>query len=394
MRGIPFEFIQVSSFVIDAVVVACVFWAPWRRSFHSGPVGLGRAAAGALAVGIVFVVKIPFSRMAGVDAFGMLNLIYVDLAILVPGTGAVLLLVSAMRRGRMGGIRLTRPLFMVCLLSLLALPIGVFASFVEPARLQEVWADVRVAELRSAQPPLKVGVLADIQTDRVCEHDRRAVASFMAVQPELILIAGDLFQGSRDEFEREMPAIKELLSPLDAPLGVYFVMGDVDWWREDQVRRALAGTRVRLLVNEIVQVQGGSRKVTIGGVELRYDSPEAKSVIRELETAPGDDDLRILLAHRPDVAFEVQPDSRVDLVVAGHTHGGQVCVPFIGPLITLSDVPREIAAGGLHRMSGNQIYVTRGVGHERGQAPRIRFLCPPEYSILTISSRPAAIAAN
>ena len=348
----------------------------------------------ALALGMVFVLKIPFSRIAGVDAFGMLNLIYVDLAILVPGTGAALLVSSWATRRSHVRLRLTRPLSMVCLVSLLALPVGVFASFVEPSRLQEIHADVRVAESRNAQPPLKVGVLADIQTDRVCEHDHTAIARLMTSKPELILIAGDLFQGSRDEFEREMPAIRELLTPLDAPGGVYFVMGDVDWWREDQVRRALDGTHVTPLVNEIARVQVGSRTATIAGVELRYDSPEAKRVIRELETAPGEDDLRILLAHRPDVGFEVQRDSRIDLIVAGHTHGGQVCVPFIGPLITLSDVPREVAAGGLHRMSGNQVYVTRGVGHERGQAPRIRFLCPPEYSILTISSRPAAIAAN
>ena len=74
----------------------------------------------------------------------------------------------------------------------------------------------------------------------------------------------------------------------------------------------------------------------------------------------------------------------VDLVVAGHTHGGQVCLPGIGPLFTCTQVPQPVAAGGLHRLLNRWVYVSRGSGHERGQAPRIRLFCPPEVSILTL----------
>jgi hypothetical protein len=105
-----------------------------------------------------------------------------------------------------------------------------------------------------------------------------------------------------------------------------------------------------------------------------------------LETRDGTEDFRIVLGHRPDVVSNLKANSRVDLVVAGHTHGGQIVVPGFGPLITLSDVPRKVAAGGLHQLQGNAIYVSRGVGCERHQAPRMRFFCPPEISILTIKS--------
>lgn len=87
---------------------------------------------------------------------------------------------------------------------------------------------------------------------------------------------------------------------------------------------------------------------------------------------------------RPDAIYDLKPSSRIDLVVAGHTHGGQVVVPGFGPLITLSHVPRHIAAGGLHEMDGNRIYVSRGAGSEQGQAPRLRLFCPPEVSILEV----------
>jgi predicted MPP superfamily phosphohydrolase len=84
------------------------------------------------------------------------------------------------------------------------------------------------------------------------------------------------------------------------------------------------------------------------------------------------------------VVLDLEHDSGFDLVVAGHTHGGQVQLPLFGPAITLTGVPRHVAAGGQHEINGNLIYVSRGVGIERGQAPRLRFMCPPEIAILEL----------
>ena len=97
--------------------------------------------------------------------------------------------------------------------------------------------------------------------------------------------------------------------------------------------------------------------------------------------------MRLLLAHRPDVGLTLPGRPRTDLVVAGHTHGGQVRLPLIGPPMILSDVPREVAAGGLHNLGeGRRVYVSRGVGVEHGgHAPRLRFLSPPEISLLTLT---------
>ena len=83
------------------------------------------------------------------------------------------------------------------------------------------------------------------------------------------------------------------------------------------------------------------------------------------------------MSHRPDTVLELPPDSRVDLTVAGHTHGGQIVLPGFGPLVTLSDVPRSVARGGLHTVDGNRIYVSPGVGLQRGQAPQVRLFSPP-----------------
>ncbi len=100
----------------------------------------------------------------------------------------------------------------------------------------------------------------------------------------------------------------------------------------------------------------------------------------------ADADVRLLVSHKPDVALLIEPDDRIDLVVAGHTHGGQVVIPGFGPPVTLSRVPRRVAAGGLHKVGGQSVYVSRGVGHERGKAPPVRLFCPPEITILTLSN--------
>ncbi len=102
---------------------------------------------------------------------------------------------------------------------------------------------------------------------------------------------------------------------------------------------------------------------------------------------PGDGDVRILIAHRPDVVHELTPHTRVDLLAAGHTHGGQVQLPLIGPLSTASGVSRDFAAGGLHVIDGRALYVSRGIGVERGQAPRLRLGAPPEILIVTIAEQ-------
>ena len=59
-------------------------------------------------------------------------------------------------------------------------------------------------------------------------------------------------------------------------------------------------------------------------------------------------------------------------------------MPFFGPLLTLSDVPRHVAAGGVHELGPVRVHVSRGVGMERGSAPQIRFFCPPEICLLTL----------
>ena len=265
---------------------------------------------------------------------------------------------------------------------LLVLPaLFAWTGCVEPNELVLETAEIALPKERALSVPLRLGVLADLQCTEVGTHEREAVDLLMAQRPDLIVIPGDLFQTfSSAEFEALRGPLHELLGRLHAPLGVFAVPGNCD--PIDRVEPMLEGTDVRLLLDESVSLAWGGRAITLCGLKLWVQSRAARRHLATLE-GPGKD-VRIVLSHVPDSVLQLPDPTRVDLVVAGHTHGGQVQLPFFGPLLTLSEVPREAAAGGLHAIGGTQLYVSRGIGAERGDAPLIRFNCLPEVSLLTL----------
>ena len=370
-----FAWVVVISAALDLIVALGLLFA---RNPRLGLARLGEAVAG---TAVFFGAKAVLLLGGGVKLFGLICLIYVDLVILVPIAGLVVLGASAI-----GRIPAARGVRAIAGLSLLGPFVGAYATFWEPFNLEVESAEVPVDAARAGHRPIRIGVLSDIQVRHVTSYEHAVIDRLMALHPDLILLPGDVFQGDESAFDHEREALRELLAKLDAPGGVFLVQGDVDRGT-GRVARLVDGTKITLLFNETARRTIGDRNLWIGGVELDYSGPSARETTRALEDRPGDDDIRIVLAHRPDVVETLRPSSRVDLVVSGHTHGGQVVIPGFGPLITLSHVPRRVAAGGLHRLDGNRIYVSRGVGCERGQAPRIRFLCPPELSILTLGGR-------
>jgi hypothetical protein len=357
---------------VDAALAAwCLFRRPPAR------VGPARVLLALVLTTALFLVK----GLAAVGVlrslFLMVHLAYVDTVVVLPALGLAALAVSR-RREVAASVRALAGL------ALLLAPIGVWGTFVEPFRLVTEQVEVPLAAARAGTAPLRIGVLSDLQFREVTDHEREAVARVVALAPDLILLPGDLVQVGRHEFDARIPAVRELLAPLRAPLGVWFVPGNCD--HTPDLERLFEGTGIRLLENRVVRLEHGDREVTLAGVDLSFRSQPARETLRRMEEEPGEGDLRLLVAHRPDVLYELAARTRVDLIVAGHTHGGQVSLPLIGPPITLSWVPRSIAAGGLHEHEGRRIYVSRGIGCERGKAPRVRFNCPPEVTLLTLTS--------
>ncbi len=324
--------------------------------------------------GATTVVLIALGLVGGTGPFVAMHVAYFGVVVTLPliAIGTLLLARDHLRPSLVGA----------AVLCLLPVPLGVYASHVEPGWLRVDQVPVPVADDRLGTGTVRVGVLSDMQMATVGDHERRAVRMLMEQRPDVILVPGDLFHMEPERFEAQLPALRALYSELHAPHGVYVVPGDVDGL--EMLRRVVEGTDMELLLDTTTRIDVRDRQLLVGGVGGRHDDVGAAAVRQALSAEPVDGAITIQLAHRPDAVLELPPASRVDLTVSGHTHGGQIVVPLIGPLLTLSDVPRHVARGGLHDVAGNRVYVSPGVGAERGGAPQVRFLDRPSVTILDV----------
>jgi hypothetical protein len=215
-------------------------------------------------------------------------------------------------------------------------------------------------------------VIADLQTDAPGQYEERVLEMVAQEKPDLILLTGDyLHIIEYDQYVSASATLNEIMRrvDLDAPFGVFAVGGNVDWpdlWRVIFVGLPVTTfeTTTRLDLGPLI----------LTGLTLKDSSNTALSIDTQGK-------FHVVLGHSPDFGLG---QVGADLLIAGHTHGGQVHIPFIGPILTLSQVPRSWASGVTTLGPGKVLIVSRGIGMERGNAPRLRFLCRPELVILDL----------
>lgn len=255
---------------------------------------------------------------------------------------------------------------------------GVWAVGVDAFLVEPQWLEVTRVELRTDKldAPLTVALLADIQTDDPGDWEREVIAQVVAEDPDLVLFAGDYVQHhDPDAYAAAVTRLNALLreSGLDPKLGMVAIQGNVDHrgWERIFEGTGVTATSARQVVDL------GPVTVTALSLGEAFDGAEIDPT----------EDFHIVLGHAPDFALSEPP---ADLMVAGHTHGGQVRVPFLGPIFTLSQVPRAWAAGVTEVRPGSTLVVSRGIGMEREDAPRLRFLCRPELIFIDLLPEPGS----
>lgn len=227
--------------------------------------------------------------------------------------------------------------------------------------------------------PLQVAFLSDVHVagpDMPPSRLRRIVGQVNALRPDVVLFAGD-FVSDKRVATRRYPAMEALapLAELNAPLAKVAVLGNHDHWRDaTEVSKALNAAGVRVLSNQAMTIG----PLRIGGVDDDFTShANVGATVRAMNAAPGG---RVLLSHTPDITPKVPDD--VTLVLAGHTHCGQIRLPLLGALSYMSSYGDRYACG--QRKEGpRRVITTAGLGTS---VLPFRLGAPPEIWLLTLGS--------
>lgn len=270
-------------------------------------------------------------------------------------------------------------------LTLLSIPVfalGLWAFWWEPGSLHNETHELSIPSWPSACEGLKVAVLSDLHVGSPFNHVNHLNTSIdltLKAKPDLILLAGDYVVHGVPGGEFVSPQESAThLARLTAPLGVFAVLGNHDWWYDGPgTMTAFEQVGIQVLEDASIPIRSGACEFWLVGIsdfmEGAHDVPLALSQI------PKDDTI-LAFTHNPDVFPEVPSD--IALTVAGHTHGGQVYLPFIGRPVVPSQYGERFAIGHIIEQ-GRHLFVTPGIGTS---ILPVRFLVPPEVSVLILHS--------
>jgi predicted MPP superfamily phosphohydrolase len=249
--------------------------------------------------------------------------------------------------------------------------IGIDAVFIEPT-----WLDVSHRRIESPKihRPVRIVVVADLQMDRMGRYEREVLRRALDEKPDILLFAGDYIQARFEQRERLQTELHNYLAEIhvERQPAAFAVRGNVDG---DRWYESFAGLGVTAVDYRQSFNLGEVQLTCLGLAESfwLFDGPPVRN--------PRPGRFHVVLGHVPN--FAMGPID-ADLLLAGHTHGGQVRLPWLGALVTNCHIPRAWAAGLTELPSGAKLLVSRGIGMERGDAPPIRFLCRPELAVIDL----------
>lgn len=272
--------------------------------------------------------------------------------------------------------------------------LGGYAFAIEPRfRLVIRHWHVRHPHWPRSAKPLRMTCLADLHAVEPwmpASRIRSIVEAALSLRPDIIVLLGDYVEGLTRFRSALVPVAdwSRALSGLSAPLGVYAVLGNHDWWfGADAVRAGLRAGGVRILENEAVPLELSGQPFWLAGLADQLAFPAPGGMYRGADDLPatlagiGNDAPVILLAHEPDIFPKVP--GRVMLTLCGHTHGGQVYLPFIGRPVVPSAYGQRYAYGHIVEQ-GRHLVVSAGLGLS---VLPVRFLVPPEITVVTVMAR-------
>lgn len=267
--------------------------------------------------------------------------------------------------------------------------LGIDSVVLEPNRPQVVNRALALRRWPERLNGFRIAVLSDFHYDPLFSvHPiHAAIPMVNDLRPDLIVLTGDfvslpLLKKEDAKAARTAEPCAQLLQQMKAPHGLWAVLGNHDFFTDPlRVGAALHAHGIRLLINQSAAIETNGARFWLSGVnDVLSKNADLEATLRGVPA----DEATILMAHEPDYADHVARFP-IDLQLSGHSHGGQVRVPFLPPLY-LPELARKYVAG-LYRIGPLTLYTNRGLGTV---AVPVRFNCPPEITLLSLNRAPVA----
>jgi predicted MPP superfamily phosphohydrolase len=245
-----------------------------------------------------------------------------------------------------------------------------YGYFIEPYWIEVNRIDIRTVALKHSK--IRVIQISDLHCDMKMRNEEKLVDIINSLKPDIVVFIGDTINTPE-----ALPLFKKTISAINAPLGKFAVRGNFDDWYWHKLD-LFSNTGFEVLDCDKKEISIGDDKIYIAGVSCANTNRW-----REAINGIPLDKFSVFLDHYPDLIEDIS-EFGIGLYLSGHTHGGQVALPFYGALTTLSRFGKKYEKG-MYKVGDTTLYINRGIGMEGGCIPRVRFLARPEITIFDIS---------
>jgi len=265
----------------------------------------------------------------------------------------------------------------VIIFQILGTLLVIYGFYIEPSTLK---FSTKSINFGPSKKQVRFIHLSDIHLEELGIRELKIKKFIKQNPPHFILFTGDFLNLSNNQNSNSIKQIIEFLNLLSAYAPIFYVSGSpaVD------LATTLAIIEPQLLATRI---NNANHVLNINNLDINLmgltctHKPHIDS--KYIPHLVKDDMINILLYHSPDLIFEIKQEFKINLMLSGHTHGGQVRLPFFGALFTGSLYGRKLQSG-LYKIHDTLLSISRGIGLEGLGAPRVRFLCQPEITVWTI----------
>lgn len=246
-----------------------------------------------------------------------------------------------------------------------------YGLFIEPYWLEVKKIPVRTGKLSKTH--LRIVQISDLHCDKKPRNEDKLIKIVNLMKADVIVFNGDCLMLNTPQ---ALPLFKQTLKSLNASIAKFAVRGNVDLWYMPGLDY-FSDTGFEVLDKKTTTIKKDGETLYVSGLSLEY----LRMLAEALKDVP-ENHFSIFLCHNSDFIEDLDRFN-VDLYLCGHTHGGQVRLPFFGALTTLSKFGKKYEAG-LYKLGKTTLYVNRGIGLEGGRAPRVRFLARPEIAVFDV----------